>query len=188
MRHIFFFFLYAVILRLLAGCAPMYGGQYGYAPSYPYAAKYGSARMFARSQAYAMPAPPSNIGFMYREPVGWTEENPRSFRLKNTTDDLHGRCWLDGREVLPTAWGQIPRAAIATQTGVAMAPMLPPQAETYFIVSVGKHHLKCQLYSGPAPFQLTHTTDIVFQTNGVGGRTFHLHPDYMRSARGLPAN
>jgi hypothetical protein len=185
-RKLVEFFVLCLVLRLLAGCTtPMYGGgQYGYAPSY--VGGYGSG-MFHRP-AYAMPAPPSNVGFLYREPVGWEDGNPRSFRLKNTTDNLGSRCWLDGRQVMPTAWGSVPQAPIATQTGVAMAPLMPPQSETYFIVSVGKHHLRCQLYSGPPPYQATHELNLEFQTNSQGGRTFHLHPDFMSAAHGLPAN
>lgn len=180
MRHIFFFVIFAIILRLCAGCTtPMYG--YGRYQLHPH-------RMFPGQQVSIMPAPPSNIGFMYREPIGWEDNNPRSFRLKNTTDTLHSRCWLDGRQVMPTVWGAMPQAPIATQTGTTLAPLMPPQSETYFIVSVGKHHLRCQLYSGPPPYQATHEVNLEFATNSQGGRTFHLHPDFMQAVHGLPTN
>jgi len=184
MRAFFFFAFIIWLLGHCSGCAtPMYGGSYGYGQY-----QYRPYRMFRNTQAYAMPAPPSNVGFLYREPIGWEDGNPRSFRLKNTTDTLGARCWLDGRQVMPTAWGSMPQAPIATQSGVTMAPMMPPQSETYFIVSVGRHHLKCQLYSGPPPFQATHELNLEFATNSNGGRTFHLHPDHMFAAKGLPAN
>lgn len=184
-----FFFAVLSLIAHLAGCAtPMYGTDYGYGNPYSMGVG-GGAMMFRGAPGYAMPTPPSNVGFLYREPVGWESGNPRSFRLKNTTDTLHGRCWLDGRQVMPTAWGAMPHAPIATQSGgVTMAPLMPPQSETYFIVSVGRHHLRCQLYSGPPPFQATHTLDLEFATNSQGGRTFHLHPDFMQAAFGLPAN
>ncbi len=176
MYNVFFFLFF---ITACAACGTPYGyGQYQHRPH----------QMFRGQQGYAMPAPPSNVGFLYREPVGWEDENPRSFRLKNTTDMLHGRCWLDGRQVMPTAWGSVPQAPIATQGGVTMAPLMPPQSETYLIVSVGRHHLRCQLYSGPPPFQATHEMNLEFATNSYGGRTFHIHPDHMFAARGLPAN
>lgn len=185
MRAFFFFAALMSLVAHLAGCeTPMYGGPYGYGQYQQYK-PYG---MFRGAPGYAMPAPPSNVGFLYREPIGWEGGNPRSFRIKNTTDNLHGRCWLDGRQVMTTAWGAMPQAPIATQTGVSSAPMLPPHSETYFIVSVGHHNLKCQLYAGPPPFQATHELNLEFQVNSQGGRTFHLHPDFMSAAHGLPAN
>jgi len=150
-----------------------------------------------RSQQYgrimvsrSMPTPSSNVSFLYRQPNGWTNDNPRSFKIWNQAENLAGRCWLDGREVLPTAWGQIPQTPIETASGMKMVPVIPPGSDAYFIVSIGYHHLKCQLYAGPAPLQLAYEMELPFQTNSEGGRTFHLRPDFssMRPVRQPPAN
>jgi hypothetical protein len=196
MRHIFFFVTYAIILRLLAGCSTLPAGTLQQNYAYYNGVRTSGVIPDAMSRwgygwqgnRYQVPVPPSNVGFMYREPVGWEDNNPRSFRLMNNTDNLHGRCWVDGREVVPTVWGAVPQGPVQTQTGVKLAGLLPPNSETYFIVSVGRHHLKCQLYAGPAPFQLAYEMNVAFQTNGNGGRTFYVHPDHMLSSRSLPAN
>lgn len=150
----------------VSGVVPeMMRGQYGQ--------RYGGI-MFGRPA----PTPPSNIGFLYRQPNGWTDDNPRSFRIWNQAENLSGRCWLDGREVLPTAWGQVPQAPIATASGIKMSPVIPPGSNAFFIAGIGYHYLKCQLYAGPAPLQLAYEMDLSFQTNSEGGRTFHLRPDF----------
>jgi hypothetical protein len=181
------FLFFCFVLWAFARCSSPYSvsGVIPEAMDKYHGQQYGRT-MFSRP----VPTPPSNVGFLYRQPNGWTNDNPRSFKIWNQAENLYARCWLDGREVLPTAWGQMPQAPIETASGMKMALVIPPGSDTYFIAGIGRHYLKCQLYAGPAPLQLAYEMYLSFQTNTEGGRTFHLRPDFspMRPVQQPPVN
>lgn len=172
----------AMLTALTTACnTPMPMAGESYLEAYKRGIQYKPYYRATYGMHYRAPAIPSNASFLYRPPIGWEGNNPRSFRLENKTDNLHGRCWLDGREVLPSAYGRIPQGPVTTASGIKMVPLLPPGANTYIVLpDAGPHHIKCQLYAGPAPFVLVYeATDPTFRPNGYANGTFRLHPDWM---------
>ncbi|MBU4421771.1 hypothetical protein KKB41_02300 [Patescibacteria group bacterium] len=160
--------LVLAVVVLTGGCATTpYSQGYGYRGGNSYGGN------FAR---YQTPTPPPNAGFLYRPPVGWSRNNPRSLRITNESDELGARCWLDGKAILPVGYGAVARAPIVTRTGIVLVPMLPPGAGVSHIIDVGEHHLRCQLYAGPPPFQLAYEMQLDIWTDW-GGKEIHLRPD-----------
>ncbi len=186
MRHYFFFIVMCIILRLLAGCStsPMPGeGMMNAYLRETNARQYG---MFRRS--------PSSL-MMPVEASGCDLHNPLAICLKNTTTAYQARCWV-GEMAQPfmTSAG-VARAPIATQSGIGPAYLIPPGAEkpVFVVPSNQSYRLKCQLFRGAPPddnppYIITHQMNLSLNFNGQEGRTFHLHPDHMFAARGLPTN
>jgi hypothetical protein len=150
MRHIFFFFFFAMVLKLLAGCVPGYYAPPTYAGN-NWGAPAGPSMNPAMASVFT-PVPASNVGFVARPPLGWSAQNPRSVMLSN--GDSFMRCWIDGREVVPTVAGSLQPMPVANAAGqVELVPITPPKTPLYEIVSVGRHHVECRRYVGPAPLQ-----------------------------------
>ena len=105
-----------------------------------------------RSSRLRLPVPPSNIGYLYREPMGW-QSGPRGIVLKNDTN-LHARCWLDGRVIQFVAYGRVQSAPVTTRGGADVVSMMTPGQRSFHIVNAGQHELRCEFHAGPAPLQV----------------------------------